>query len=172
MYSGFSGRFALVTLLAAQLACMKQAPVNVYRMGDKVQVGPLIYNVFETKWLPQIGEGAEARTPAHRFLILHLTVVNSGAETLSVQPFQVVDDGGHAYPESIEGGGVAHWLGISRNLKPADSLDGSIVFDLEPKTYKLKLDDGADTGKVQMVELPLQFEANRPAMPNVFDSPK
>ena len=165
-------RLALLTLLAAQLACLKTPPVNVYRLGDKVQVGPLIYNVFELKWLPQIGEGAEARTPAHRFLILHMTVVNSGAETQSVQSFQLVDDGGHLYPESIEGQGVPHWFGISRNVKPADTLDGSLLFDVQPKTYKLRLDDGSDSGKVQLVELPLQFEANRPAMPNVFETPK
>ncbi len=165
-------RLALLTLLAAQLACLKPAPVNVFRMGDKVQVGPLIYNVFETKWLPQIGEGPEARTPAHRFLILHLTVVNGGAEPLSVQSFQLVDGSGQVYQESIEGKDVPHWLGIARTVKPADTLDGSVVFDVEPKTYKLRLDDGSGSGVVQMVELPLQFEANKSPVPNAFGTPK
>ena len=161
-------RFALVTLLAAQLACVKPQPVSVYRMGDKVQVGPLIYNVFEAKWLPQLGEGPEARTPAHRFLILHLTVVNGGAVPLSVQSFQLVDGSGQVYQESIEGKDVPHWLGIARNVKPADTLDGSVVFDVEPKTYKLRFDDGSGSGSGQMVELPLQFEADKSVVPNAF----
>jgi hypothetical protein len=165
-------RFVLISLLAAQLACMRPAAVNVYRMGDKVQVGPLIYNVFETKWLPQLGEGPQARMPAHGFLILHLTVVNGGAETLSVQSFQLVDAAGQVYQESIEGQDVPHWLGIARNVKPADTLDGSVVFDVEPKTYKLRLDDGSGSGIAQMVELPLQFEANKPVAPNMFGTTK
>lgn len=165
-------RFAFVTLLASQLACVKPAPVNVYRMGDKVQVGPLIYNVFETKWLPQIGDGPEAKMPAHRFLILRLTVVNGGAETLSVPPFQLADAAGQIHQESMEGLGVSRWLGIARTVKPADTLDGSVVFDVEPKTYKLRLDDGSVSGGVQMVELPLQFEANKPVVPNTFGTSK
>jgi Telomeric repeat-binding factor 2. len=165
-------RFAFVTLLAAQLACVKPPPVSVYRMGDKVQVGPLIYNVFEAKWLPQIGEGPEARTPAHRFLILHLMVVNGGAETQSVQSFQLVDASGQVFQESIEGKDVPHWLGIVRNVRPADTLDGSVVFDVEPKTYKLRLDDGSGSGGGQMVELPLQFEVNKSVVPNAFGTSK
>jgi hypothetical protein len=172
MRMGFSRWLALFTVLSSQTACLNPAPpVNVYRMGEKVQVGPLIYNVFETKWQAQIGEGAQARTPAHRFLIMRLTVVNSGAEELSVPPFKLTDESGRIYEESMEGQGIPSWLGMIRNLKPADSLDGNVVFDVEPKSYKLKLDDGSESGKVQMVELPLQFESNKPAMPSILERP-
>ena len=70
--------------------------------------------------------------------------------------------------ESMEGQGIPLWLGMIRNLKPADTLEGSVLFDVEPKTYKLKLDDGSVSGGVQMVELPLQFDANKSVMPNAF----
>jgi hypothetical protein len=151
---------------------MRSAPVNVYRMGEKVQAGPFIYNIFETKWAEKLGEGPQARTPAHRFLIVRLSVVNSGAEAASVQPLKLVDESGGVHQESMDGQDVPHWLGIVRNLKPADTLEGNVVFDLEPKTYKLRLDDGVDSGKVQMVELPLQFEANKPLTPSPFETPK
>ena len=70
--------------MISQAACVKPPPqVQVFRMGERAQAGPLIYNVFEADWRPQLGEGPMARRPAHRFLIVHLSVTNSGAEVLS-----------------------------------------------------------------------------------------
>jgi hypothetical protein len=155
----FFGWLGTLAILVSQMACMRPAPVNVYRMGEKVQAGPLIYNVFETKWQPQIGE----RTPVHRFLIMHLTIVNSGAEPVSVPSFKLIDESGQIYPESMEGQGIPLWLGMIRRVKPADTLEGNAVFDVDPKSYKLKLDDGSDTGMVVMIDLPLQFDANKAA---------
>jgi hypothetical protein len=140
-------------------------------MGEKVQAGPLIYNIFETKWQGQIGEGPQVRTPTHRFLILHLTIVNSSAEALSAPPLKLVDESGRIYNESMEGQGIPLWLGMIRRLKPADTLEGNAVFDVEPKSYKLKLDDGSESGKVVMVDLPLQFDANKPTSPDILEAP-
>jgi len=153
---------AVLAVLVSQTACLKHAPVNVFRLGEKVHVVPLIYNVFETTWQGQIGEGPQARMPAHRFLVLHLTVVNSGAEVLSVPPFRLIDEAGRNYDESMEGQGIPQWIGMIRNLKPANTLEGKAVFDVEPKSYRLKLDDGSESGKLTMVDLPLQFEAKKP----------
>src|SRR6267378_2248424 len=85
---------ATLSILASQTACMRPTPVNVYRMGEKVQAGQLIYNVFETNWQAQIGEGQQARSAAHQFMIIHLTVVNSGAEPVSVPSFKLTDESG------------------------------------------------------------------------------
>jgi hypothetical protein len=171
MRIGFPGWLATLTVLASQVACVRPAPVNVYRMGEKVQAGQLIYNVFETKWQPQIGEGQQMRTPAHRFMLLHLTVVNSGAEPVSVPSFKLIDESGRTYPESMEGQGVPLWLGMIRRVKPTDTLEGNAVFDVEPKSYKLKLDDGSDSGMVVMIDLPLQFDANRATTPELLQPP-
>jgi hypothetical protein len=168
----FSGWLTVFAVLVSQSACLRPAPVNVFRMGEKVQVGPLIYNVFEMKWQGQIGEGQQTRMPAHRFLVLHMTVVNSGAEAMSVPPLKISDDAGRNYDESMEGQGIAQWLGMIRTVKPANTLEGNAVFDVEPKSYKLKLDDGSESGRVTMVELPLQFDANKPVMPDILDRRK
>jgi hypothetical protein len=169
----FSLCLAVLAGLASQTACLRPAPVNVFRMGEKVQVGPLIYNVFETKWQAQIGEGTQARMPSHRFLILHLTVVNSGAAPTSVPALRLSDDSGRNYDESMDGQGIPLWLGMIRNLKPANTLEGNAVFDVEPKSYKLKLDDGAESGNIMMVDLPLQFDSNKPsyAPPSALEAP-
>jgi hypothetical protein len=167
MHIGLSRWLAAFAVFISQMACVKPAPrVKVYRLGEKVQVGQLIYHVFETKWLKQIGEGLQARTPSNRFLIIHLTVVNSGAQTVPVQPFTMTDESGRIYSESMEGQDVGNWLGMIRNLKPADTLEGNVVFDVGPTSYKLKLDDGSESGDVLLVELPLQFDSQKPTIPD------
>ena len=109
------------------------AAVQVFGIGEKVQVGPLIYNVLEAEWSPQIGRGEQARLPARRFLTVHLSVTNSGAEPVAVPSFRIVDEAGHQYSESMDGQNVASWLGLIRSLKPVETLDGNILFDVEPE---------------------------------------
>jgi hypothetical protein len=162
-------RFSCVLLLAAlQMACMDPAPpVNIFHLGDKVQAGPLIYTVLDNKWRAQIGEGAESRVPERRFLIVHLTVTNSGAENLNIPLLTLVDQAGQTFSEGLDGRGVPDWMGMIRKLKPADTLDGFILFDADPKSYKLRLDDGTGSS-LAMVELPLQFEAGEAVIPNAI----
>jgi len=98
------------TLLAAvsalQMACMAPAPpVNVFHLGDKIQAGPLIYNVMEGKWRAQIGEGPDPRVPERRFLIVHLTVTNSGGQDLDIPSLTLVDQGGQVFNESLDAAG-------------------------------------------------------------------
>ena len=90
---------------------------------------------------------------------------------LSVPPLKLTDESGRIYNESMEGQGIPLWLGMIRNLKPADTLEGNAVFDVEAKSYKLKLDDGSESGTVVMVELPLEFEGSKPFTPEILPSP-
>ncbi len=106
-----------------------------------------------------------SRVPERRFLIIHLSVTNSGGQDVNIPSMVVEDQGGQVFNESLDGRGIPSWMGIIRKLKPADTLDGAIVFDVDPKSYKLKLDDGSG-GSVAMVELPLQFEAGEAVIPS------
>ncbi len=164
--------FAWLLLSAAaaiQTGCVKPAPpVHVYRMGERVQVGPFIYNVFEATWLPQLGEPMQARQPARRFLMVHLSVTNSDAQELSVPALSLVDDAGYVHTETFDGRNVPAWLGLIRRLKPADTLEGNILFDVQPKSYKLKLDDDSDPERRAMVEMPLRFGLEEPVMPGAL----
>jgi hypothetical protein len=133
-------------------------------MGERAQAGPLIYNVFEADWRAQLGEGPLARHPARRFLIVHLSVTNSGAEVISAPGLRLLDDAGQLYSETIDGQNVPSWLGLVRKLKPADTLEGNILFDVEPKSYKLKLDDDSDPDRKVLVEIPLRFGLENPSL--------
>ena len=161
----------VVSAVALQMGCEKPAPVNVYRLGERVQVGPLIYNVLEANWRAQIGDGSSMRTPSHRFLVIHLTVTNSGAQESTGPALAIVDQTGRSVDESMDGEGVPNWLGMIRKMKPAETLDGAILFDADPKSYKLKLDDGSGAAR-WMVELPLQFDAGQSTVPSTIqDTP-
>jgi hypothetical protein len=122
-------------------------------MGDRVETGSMTYNVFEAEWKTQIGTGQQATVPAHRFLVVHISATNGGADPVSLPALTLTDDSGELYNEAVAPGEVPALLGLVRSLKPADTLDGRVVFDVEPKSYKLKLDDPSGAGKSPMVEI-------------------
>jgi len=43
--------------------------------------------------------------------------------------------------------------------------------NVQPKSYKLKLDDDSDPGQVSMVEMPLRFGLERPEIPSALEAP-
>ena len=142
----------------------KATTPRVYEEGSRVEVGHLIYTVFETQWLPQLGSGDTARMPKNRFLLVRLSVVNSGSEELDVPNVSLKDDQGNAVEEMSDGEGVAQWVGYVRKIRPADSLSGNIVFDAEPKHYTLRLTD--ENGEnAAIVDMPLTFSAEAPPSP-------
>ena len=133
-------------------------------MGERVEAGVLVYNVFEADWTPKLGSGQDARTPLHRFLVIHLSVTNSSAEPVSMPSLTLVDEAGQSFGEEVTEADVPAQLGLIRTIKPAETLHGRILFDVEPKSYKLKLDDGS--GKTALVDMPLRFSAEQPAVPS------
>jgi len=172
MRIAFSSWLLTAVVLGSPTACVKPPPpIHVYRMGDRVQAGPLVYTVLGADWQAQIGEGEQVRRPSRRFLIVHLSVTNGGSETLSMPALRLIDDTGLVYSESMDGQNVPSWLGLIRKLKPVDTLEGNILFDVQPKSYKLKLDDDSDPGQVSMVEMPLRFGLERPEIPSALEAP-
>jgi hypothetical protein len=163
MRPAISSLLLISGVLTSQMACVKPAPrALVYRLGDKVQVGPLVYTIIDATWWAQLGEGAQARMPSRRFLIVRLSVTNGGSEPLSIPALRLADDTGAVYSESMDGQNVPSWLGLIRKLKPVDTIEGNILFDVDAKSYKLKLDDDTNPDHVAMVEMPLRFGLERP----------
>lgn len=162
-----------VCVALASLVCLsscgggKDKIIRTYELGTHVEVGHLIYTVFETQWLPQIGTGDTARIPKNRFFLIRLTAVNSGGEELGVPNPVLLDDKGNSLEELREGEGIAQWLGYIRKVRPADSISGNIAFDAEPKHYRLRLTD-EDGENATIIDLPLNFTAETPpvAFPN------
>ncbi|MGA2144660.1 MAG: hypothetical protein ABSH49_06835 [Bryobacteraceae bacterium] len=156
---------AAVSLLAA---CSADHPaplrVHLYALGDRVNIGHLVYQVFEMQWKPVLGDGPDARVPQNRFLILRFSATNSGGADEIVPNMSLEDQAGNSYPELKDGTKVPLWVGYLRQVAPADSVQGSVVFDLPPKSYKLRLWD-EDHVNSALIDLPLQFEDENKGIP-------
>jgi hypothetical protein len=133
-------------------------------MGERAQAGPLIYTVFENRWMPQLGAGVASRVPSNRFFLLRLSIVNSGSGDTMAPALTLVDDSGQRYQELSDGEGVPQWIGSIRRIKPADTLTGNIVFDVPARHYKLEVTDEVQEKKA-IVDIPLSFSDEQAPLP-------
>lgn len=154
---------AAVTAALLLNACSRvsSSPVQNYVLGEKIPLGHIIYTVYETQWLPQLGEPPVARIPDHRFFLVRMTAVNSGGAELIVPSVTIEDDKGKTYPELRDGDGVPQWIGYLRQVKPAESAQGNLVFDAPPAHYKLRIVDENEDASAY-VDIPLSFGAEFP----------
>src|SRR5262245_17029876 len=88
-----------VTFGLALPSCSKSVDptLGTFRLGERVQIGPAIYNVLESEWKTALTEGG--RAPQNRFLFIKISVTNSGGSTLSMPTFQLQGRDGTKYPE-------------------------------------------------------------------------
>src|SRR4249920_2749463 len=89
----------------------KPFPVRTYAMGEKIELGHIIYQVFETQWLTHIGEGTDARVPQQRFFLVRLSATNNAGGDVIVPNMTVQDDSGNSLNELSDGTGVSGWAG-------------------------------------------------------------
>ena len=136
--------------------------VGNFAMGQRVRVGPFTYSVLEARWTRSLSTDPQARIPKNRYVIVRLTITNSGGEEAAFPQFTLQSPTGQEYPEVIEGvSEVPNWFApLSRNLKAAQNASGNVVFDVPLGGYKLKLPEppDVDTPKFALVDIPLQLE--------------
>jgi hypothetical protein len=162
--------FLAVVVAAALLSSCgdsgEKYPVRTYPMGEKVTLGHIVYEVFETQWLTHIGQGPDARVPQNRFFLVRMNVVNGFGTDVIVPSLTLEDDNGKTYPELSSGEGVPQYIGYLRSVKPAESAQGNALFDAPPGHYKMKLAD--ETGeKIAYVDIPLSFVSETPDVPEI-----
>ncbi|MGH9559275.1 MAG: DUF4352 domain-containing protein [Bryobacteraceae bacterium] len=164
-------RSALVLAALVSLAGCgnKQNSIEIdHRMGERVTVGPLTYNVIESSWRSQLGEGFRVRVPQQRFLLISISVTNGGGHQISMPLLSLENSIGATFRESDSGDGVGEWFGLLRNIDPAQTQQGRLVFDVPLGTYRLRLTNGSDAGteKYAYVEIPLRMDGD-----STVDSP-
>jgi hypothetical protein len=151
----------IVCLLATGCSSTTSSPglAKIYNMGERVQVGTLIYTVLDTEWLDQLGDGPSARMPRNRFLTVRVSVTNSGAAVSAIPPMTLTTSGGQDYTELTDAPGVPEWLGYIRSVKAAETVHGRAAFDVPAGAYQLHLSNDAEPENTitARVELPLQL---------------
>jgi len=161
--------FILILLLPACGAGGSGNQTVVRQMGERVQVGPLIYTILEADWLNELPGEASPRVPQHKFLTIRATVTNSGSREVNMPLLNLVDEANNQILEIDDGKGVEEWFGLYRAIKPADTLPGRFVFDVRPGNYKLQLSDGGDLEKesTALVSIPLRLKEYEKFEPGV-----
>ena len=88
----------------------------------KRQRAPLIYNIVDTQFAPLLGDDPkDQRIPQNRFVIVQVSVTNTGNADANIPGMTLVADSGQTYPELADGKGVAQWLGIIRKVGPVQT---------------------------------------------------
>jgi len=173
-YVSMRAPFLTLPLLLTALGLISCSPkedepqLRTYQMGERVPLGHLIYTVFERQWMTQIGSGVDARIPQNRFYLLRISVLNSGGSDSIVPSLSLVDDSGNVFSETDDGNGVPDFVGALRQVGPAETVQGNLLFDVLPGHYKLKVSD--EEGKqLALVDLPLTFDADTPDVTTPLD---
>ncbi len=138
-----------------------------FRMGEQMQVGSLIYNVLETKWVSQLGDLLRQRVPKQRFLLIRVSITNSGGKEASVPFLSLEDTKGQSYPEEQSGEGVDEWMGFLRTIQPAQTENGWLVFDVAPGSYNLRVSGETSSGDEQslLIHIPLSVDNMNDVLP-------
>src|SRR4051794_13002522 len=125
---------SLVAVLAMSLAgCGNRADTSLlgtFRMGEKVQIGPLTYTVLESEWKNSLNDAPGSRPPQNRYLLVRLSCVNTGNAPLTIPTIELVAADKKTYTELTQGvADVPNWLGVIRTVQPGKTEQGRIVFD-------------------------------------------
>jgi hypothetical protein len=131
-------------------------------MGERIVAGPMVYNVVQTTWRTQLGDLFRVRVPEHRYFLLTLSATNSGGKRISVPFFALEGPNREEYRELENGDGVDNWFGLLRDINPAETKQGNIVFDAPLTSFRLRLTDGGEPGaeKFVWVEIPLRMDTD------------
>ncbi len=157
-------RFTLLTgSLIALAGCSqsRRSPMlATFPIGTQVTTAPLVYTIVDANWEAELGTPDGPRLPKNRFMVVTLTVTNSGGGEAGVPLLSLVDSRGNTYMEEQKGDGVTQWLGFLRVMKPAETDQGQILFDVPPGAYKLRLSSGGDPEqeKAALVDIPFMAE--------------
>jgi Domain of unknown function (DUF4352) len=148
------------------LGCRQPTPAKVeFHIGDAATAGPLTYNVVEAHWKSQLDAFPSPRVPERNFLLVRITVTNSGGTELGIPFLKLENNNGDSFSESDDGSGVDRWLGLIRRINPAQTEDGWLLFDVPTNSYKLRLSDGAvENEHVAYVTIPLSIATDAPTL--------
>ena len=139
-------------------------------MGERVQLGHLIYTVFETQWLTHLGEGPNTRCRRTAISWCASASPTAGPANVIVPGMSLVDDSGETHTEVSNGERRAAVDRTLRQVKPAESAQGNMLFDVPPKHYKLQVATKTEQ-RTALVDIPLTFGAETPELATPSASP-
>jgi len=138
----------------------REPALKVHAMGETVEAGSFGFQVSGSDWASRIGEGPEARTPVHRYLVIRLSAFNRSVSDLAVPLMTLVGDDGQTYPEVGNVTADPGWLGLNRKVRPNESVQGNVVFDVPPAHYRLRVADESGLNNLALIDIPLRIQSD------------
>lgn len=150
-------------------ACSGSSSSHVVRgeMGQKLKVEDISYTVLGADWVEALGEGATARIPNHRFLLVRIAATNESGGPAEMGSLKLIASNGAEYGEVANGGGVNEWLGMSRELDAKGTKQGVVLFDAPKAVYELQVADAfydEESGSAALIQIPVRPEGAQPAI--------
>jgi hypothetical protein len=163
-FAGAAVALALCALAGCSSANTSETSSKIYSMGERAQAGTLIYTITEAEWLDRLGDEPNVRVPEHKFLAIRMSVTNSGVAPSAIPVLNLTDSRGQRYPEQTNGEGLTEWLGFLRQVKPANTERGRVLFDVPVAAYRLRVVNDAEpeNERAALVDIPLHLG---PAVP-------
>ncbi|MEJ5368953.1 MAG: DUF4352 domain-containing protein [Bryobacteraceae bacterium] len=160
-FRGLSAAAALMAALTALTSCGVRSADVAHPMGSPVVAGDLSYTVYQTEWRDELQTEAGPRKPQHRFLLVTVSITNNGPEDVTAPLLTLIDKNGKEILELDKGEGVPQWMGLLRRIRSTQTETGTLLFDVPPGDYTLRVSSGGDveTEKTALVRLPYREEA-------------
>jgi hypothetical protein len=139
----------------------------IWRAGERVRVGPLTYSLIQADWNRQWTREGQPLLAQNRFVVVHLSITNAANNEIAVPLLTLEDEKGNVFQEITEVGPLPEWIGLLRTIGPSDTLTGTIVFDVEPSNYRLRVTDGGEPDRevTALIEVPLRLADGTTATP-------
>jgi len=156
---------ACCTLLAG---CAAKPVTPLHQMGERAEIGSIVYSVLEARWAQQLGDGPSPRLPRANFLLLRVGVTNGSTRTFTIPQLTLVASATEEYPELFEGEGVADWIGLLRGVEPLETKTRWVLFDVPRADYRLRVaDDAFDPldAKAALIEVPIRLAEGADFLP-------
>lgn len=145
----------LASSLIALTGCGEKGTViSSFPMGQKVQVGKIVYSVLEAEWRSDVPGGKQP--PKNRVLQLTMAITNSSSQETAIPTLRLISAKSEEFAEFIEIEGNMSWLGLLRRLQPSLTETAAIYFDVPIGAYKLEVVDHSDAEneKTAYIDIP------------------
>ena len=153
-----------VSFLAWNVGCSRTAAhIGTHNIGERVQLGPVVYTVLEAEWRDHLSTGSGESSPDKKYLLARLSITNASASPITIPLLQVINAKDQSFTEVADVQGLQDWLGLLRPIPPGGTEVGHAVFCISPGDYRLQLTDAGELDRETIALVTIPFRVDLPA---------
>lgn len=137
------------------------ATTEHHQIGEDVLIGYWAYRCDGAHWAKSIGYNVMTEYPDAEFLVVNLSILNNDNSASILPPLKLVDAQGREYEESSKSISLGDAFGVLKSVNPGVTSHGSVLFDVPPGDYSLRVSGGFTSGETALIDLPYRSTAER-----------